>query len=68
MRFVSVRASMLASSSRTTDKAANGGGIVQDAKKELNLSDDVTSNLSDDQYNKEPEPTNSDDDWNEDDW
>lgn len=66
--FVSVRASMLASSSRTTDKAADGGGIVSDAKKELDLPDDVTSSLPDSEYNKEPETTSKDDDWNDDEW
>ena len=70
MKFVSVRASMLASSSRTTNNVATGADIVKDAKKQLNLSDDeVTASLSDDQYNKEPEPPQSkDDDWGDDDW
>lgn len=69
MKFVSVRASMLASSSRTTNNVATGADIVNDAKKQLNLSDDITADLSDDQYDKEPEPPQSkSDDWGDDDW
>ena len=68
MKFVSVRASMLASSSRTEDNSANGSGIIQEAKKQLDLPQNITANLSDDEYNKEPEPTSKDDDWDDDNW
>lgn len=53
MRFVSVRASMIASQSHTTKSATGGDAIVKAAKEELGLPDNVTPNLSDNQYNKE---------------
>ncbi len=54
MKFVSVRASMLASQSHTTKTETSGDAIVKAAKEELGLTDDITPNLNDDQYNKEP--------------
>lgn len=69
MRFVTVRASMLASSSRTTNNVATGADIINDAKKELDLSDDITADIPDNQYDKEPEPPQSkNDDWDDDEW
>ena len=70
MRFVSVTASMLSSKSHTKDNVASGSDIVSAAKKEMNLPENITSNLSDNQYNKEPEPTSQNDDsdsWDDDD-
>ena len=61
MKFVSVRASMIASQSHTTKSEIGGEAIVKAAKDELGLSNDVTPNLKDNEYNKEPAPNISDD-------
>ena len=53
MRFVSVRASMIASQSHTTQNVTGGDAIVKSAKEELGLPNDITPNLPDSQYNKE---------------
>ena len=69
MRFVSVTASKLVSQSTTTETATSGKDILDMAKKELDVPDDTTTHLSDDQYNKEPEPPVDDgDDWDDADW
>ena len=69
MKFVSVRASMLASSSRTTNNVATGADIINDAKKQLDLSDDEVSADLNEPYDKEPEPPKSDDGgWDEAEW
>ena len=56
MRFVSVRASMIASQSHTTQNVTGGDAIVKSAKEELGLPNDITPNLPDSQYNKEKKP------------
>ena len=61
MKFVSVRASMIASQSHTIKSEIGGEAIVKAAKDELGLSNDVTPNLKDNEYNKEPAPNISDD-------
>lgn len=61
--FTMPPSSLLGYSRTVTDR-----DILQDAKKELDLPDDVTSSLSDSEYNKEPEAINIDsidDDWDE---
>lgn len=69
MRFVSVTASKLVSQSTTTETATSGKDILDMAKKELDVPDDTTTHLDDDQYNKEPEPPVDDgDDWDDADW
>lgn len=60
MKFVSVRASMIASQSHTTKTTTGGDAIVKAAKDELGLSNDVTPNLKDNEYNKEPTSNTSD--------
>ena len=69
MKFVTVTASMLVSQSHTTETAVGGEAIIKDAKKELGLSDDITPDLADYEYDKEPEDTadSADDAWDDDD-
>ena len=66
MKFVSVRASMLASQSHTTKTTTGGDAIVKAAKEELGLSDDVTPDLKENEYNKEKTVTNDDDEYEDD--
>ena len=70
MKFVTVTASMLVSKSHTTETAAGGDTVVKEAKKELGLSEEVTPDLKDDEYNKEQTANSADsgDDWNDDEW
>lgn len=68
MRFVTIRASMLASQSHTTETETGGDAVVKSAIKELGLPDNITPDISDKDYNKEPEDTGSDDGgWDDDD-
>lgn len=66
IKFVTVTASMLVSQSQTTAVATGGDAIVQEAKKQLDLSKDVSPQLNDNDYNKED--TTADDDWDDDNW
>lgn len=68
MKFVSVTASMMVSQSATAETASTGADIVKQAKADLDISDEVTVHLDDDDYNKEPDPPADDDDWGGDDW
>lgn len=68
MKFVSVTASMLVSQSHTTATASSGADIVKIAKDDLDIPEDTTIHLDDDQYNKEPEPQTDDDTWDDTDW
>ncbi|MEE0913148.1 MAG: VWA domain-containing protein [Ruminococcus sp.] len=68
MKFVSVTASMLVSQSTTTETVTTGEGIVEQAKKDLGVPDNATVQLDDNEYNKEPEPPTTDDDWDDEDW
>ena len=69
MKFVTVTASMLVSQSHTTETAVGGEAVVKDAKKELGLSDDITPDLDDNEYDKEEENTkdSTEDTWDDDD-
>ena len=69
MKFATVTASMLVSQSHTSETAVGGEAIIKDAKKELGLLDDITPNLNDYEYDKEPENTASagEDTWEDDD-
>lgn len=69
MKFVTVTASMLVSQSHTTETAVGGEAIIKDAKKELGLSDDITPDLEDYEYDKEPDDTadSANDAWEDDD-
>lgn len=61
MKFVSVRASMIASQSHTTKTTTGGDAIIKAAKDELGLSNNITPNLKDNEYNKEPAFNTADD-------
>lgn len=61
MKFVSVRASMIASQSHTTKTTTGGDAIIKAAKDELGLSNNITPNLKDNEYNKEPASNTADD-------
>jgi len=65
MKFVSVTASMLVSQSATTATASTGADIVNRAKAEMNLPNDISADIDDSAYNKEP--TKTEDDWPDDD-
>ncbi len=69
MTFVTVTASTLASTSHTTDVAADGAAVVGEAKKEI--SGVVTGDLADTSYDREPDPApdaGSGDVWDDDGW
>lgn len=68
MKFVSVTASMLVSQSTTTETASSGEDIIKRAKDELEVPDGATTHLDDDEYNKEPDPPEDDDDWDDANW
>lgn len=71
MKFVTVTSSMLNSVSHPADVKTSGDAVVQAAKEELGLEDNITPQLDPTEYKKEPEPTSSDttDDWDDDeDW
>ena len=68
MKFVSVTASMLVSQSHTTATASSGADIVQLAKEDLDVPEDSTISLDESEYNKEPEPVEEDDTWDDSDW
>lgn len=69
MRFVSVTASMLVSQSTTTETASTGEDIMKRAKDELEVPDDSTVSLDDNEYDKEPDPpAEDDDDWDDGEW
>ena len=67
MKFVSVTASMLVSQSATTETASTGEGIIEMAKKELDIPSDSSVQLDDNEYDKEPDPP-ADDDWGDEEW
>ena len=74
MKFVSVSASMLQSSSHTTAVKTDGASILQAAKDSLGV-DDITPDLDETEYHPEPEPVAEDTsdgsgDWDsaDDDW
>ena len=66
MKFVSVTASMLVSQSATTETASSGADIIDRAKKDMDLSDSITPDVSDDDYSKEPDTGGADDGWGDD--
>lgn len=70
MKFVTVTASKLVSQSATPETAVSGAGVVQDAKKQLGLDDNITPNLAPSQYSVEPPVPDSDSgSWDsDDDW
>lgn len=69
MKFVSVTASMLVSQSATTETASTGEDIMAQAKEELGVPSESTVHLSDNEYNKEPDPPADDDrGWDDGDW
>lgn len=69
MKFVSVTSSMLNSVSHLAEVKTGGDAVVDMAKKELGLSDNITPDLDDDEYDKEPElePV-VDSDWDDGEW
>lgn len=68
MKFVSVTSSMLNSVSHPAEVKTGGDTVIDAAKKELGLTDNITPDLDDDDYDKEPEPTTADSgDWDDDD-
>lgn len=68
MKFVSVTASMLVSQSSTTETANSGEDIIRAAKEQLNIPTDATVDLSDDEYDKEPDAGTADDGWDDGNW
>ncbi len=67
MKFVTVTSSMLNSTSHTQDTNTGGDAVIQTAREELNLPEDITPALDDTDYNKEPEMP-QDDEWGSDEW
>lgn len=68
MKFVSVTASMLVSSSTPTESGNTAGDIMRKADKELGLDSNVHVKLDDDEYNKEPEPSDDSNGFDDGDW
>lgn len=69
MKFVSVTTSMAQSQSVTTKTVITGEDIIKQAKDELDISDDCTVHLDDDEYNKEDDSsTNETITWDDDEW
>lgn len=69
IKFVSVTASTLASTSHTSATKTGGDSIVQTAKDQLNLPDSITPDLDDTDYDKEiNNPNAAADDWGDPDW
>lgn len=68
MKFVSVTSSMLNSVSHPAEVKTGGDAVVDTAKKELSLPVNITPDLDDDEYDKEPDPVVDNDDWDDDEW
>lgn len=69
IRFVTVHTSMLRSATATSDTVATGKDIVDDAKKELGISKEMSVKLNDDDYNKESDlPVDDSDGWDDGNW
>lgn len=68
MKFVSVTASMLVSQSTTVETASTGADIMKQAKDEFDVPSESSVILSDDEYNKEPDPPADDDGWDDGEW
>ncbi|WP_010166116.1 vWA domain-containing protein [Candidatus Epulonipiscium viviparus] len=69
MKFVTVRASMLASSSRTTSSFVNGSAIVQDAIDDNSLPANIIANLGNNSKSSQDDDANWDNNnnWDDDD-
>lgn len=66
IRFVTVHTSTLRSQSATTETETTGKDIVEDAKKELEITSEISVKLNDNEYSKEPDPPLKDDGWDKD--
>lgn len=68
IKFVSVTASTLASTSHTTSTSADGASVIQTAKKQLALPDSITPDLDDSEYNKEDTSSDTSDGFDDGEW
>ncbi len=66
IRFVTVHTSMLRSQTATTETEPTGKDIVEDAKKELEITSEISVKLDDSEYSKEADPPLEDDGWDKD--
>lgn len=68
IKFVSVTASTLASTSHTTSTSTDGASVIQTAKKQLALPDSITPDLDDSDYNKEDTSSDTSDSFDDGEW